>query len=73
MERHGEGRIVQTAYFKVDMREPYMGNTLVVGVKVTLRYRSEYKIEVVLIPEGERIPHNMQPIPLEEFVQTFNH
>lgn len=55
-------------YFKVDIREPYMGNTLPLKFEVQIPHAlaENQEVELVVInPEGRR--HHAQPISPETF------
>ena len=58
-------------YYKVDLREPYMGNTLIVGVEVYLDMRTpSYTVVITTAHDGMR--QEMKPIYPEEFDKLFN-
>ena len=62
--------------FKVDLREPYMGNTLVIGVKIVTKRISENIVGVKAIICTTADPdmvQDMHPMPEEEFIKLFNH
>lgn len=57
-------------FFKVDVREPYMGNTLIIGVQVTVRENGE-PVEAILTQAGSG-NYRMEPISPREYVELFN-
>lgn len=61
-------------YFKVDMREPYMGNTLIVGVILELNLvDSTVPPKVTITSMQENTRQEMRRISIEEFRKLFNH
>lgn len=61
-------------YFKVDLREPYMGNTLVTGAVIATGAQKDGSllIRVVLVLSGDSMTHLMREITLDEFNELFN-
>jgi hypothetical protein len=62
-------------YFKGDVREPYMGNTLVIGVRIRVTRISENltSTKVSIHNMQETGGQDLHPIPEEEWDKLFNH
>ena len=59
-------------FFKVDIREPYMGNTIVIGVRVSLDHDRPAPIMVSIFTMQDTVAQELRAITPEEFSKLFN-
>jgi len=66
--------MIRYFFFKADIREPYMGNTLIVGVRVETDCEDpeSFDQDLTIITSGDGIKQLMRRITPDEFNELFN-
>ena len=59
-------------HFKVDIREPYMGNTIVVGIKVDIDFERKTLVKLSVATSTDTIAQEVRVLTFNEFAELFN-
>ena len=56
----------------MDIREPYMGNTIVVGIKVDIDFERKTLVKLSVATSTDTIAQEVRVLTFNEFAELFN-